>query len=105
MRPLKMHAARHTFASLALQAGKSVRWVADQLGHADPALTLRTYAHAMREEESDLGFLDFGALLGGTKRHPGGTSERASGVTQQKAHAGAGVFREQPRAVAIPVEV
>jgi hypothetical protein len=29
-------------------------------GHADPAFTLRVYAHAMREEESDLSFLEFG---------------------------------------------
>lgn len=44
---------------MALQAGKSVRWVADQLGHADPALTLRVYAHAMREDEADVSFADF----------------------------------------------
>jgi hypothetical protein len=35
--------------------------VADQLGHADPALTLRVYAHAMREEENDLSFAEFGS--------------------------------------------
>jgi len=29
------------------------------LGHADPALTLRVYAHALREEETDLSFADF----------------------------------------------
>ena len=34
--------------------------MADQLGHADPALTLRVYAHALREEETDLSFADFG---------------------------------------------
>ena len=44
---------------IALRAGKSVRWVADVLGHADPSLTLRVYAHALREEENDLSFLDF----------------------------------------------
>ncbi len=60
IRPLKLHCARHTWATLALGAGKSVRWVADQLGHSDPALTLRVYAHAMREEEDDLSFADFG---------------------------------------------
>jgi integrase len=60
IRALKLHATRHTWATLALQAGKSVRWVADQLGHADPALTMRVYAHAMREEEHDLSFADFG---------------------------------------------
>ena len=61
MRPLKLHSTRHTWATLALGAGKSVRWVADQLGHADPALTLRVYAHALREEESDLSFAEFDA--------------------------------------------
>jgi hypothetical protein len=59
VRPLKLHCARHTWATFALQAGKSIRWVADQLGHADPALTLRVYAHAMREEEIDLSFAEF----------------------------------------------
>jgi integrase len=59
VRPLKLHCTRHTWASMALAAGKSVRWVADQLGHASPMLTLKTYAHAMREEEGDLGFADF----------------------------------------------
>ena len=43
----------------ALRAGKSLRWVSDQLGHADPAFTLRVYAHAMRDEESDLSFAEF----------------------------------------------
>ena len=60
---------RHTYASLALASGKSIRWVAEQLGHSNPELTLRVYAHAMPEEEVDLSFLDFG----GTKRHPRGT--------------------------------
>jgi integrase len=48
-----------------MASGKSVRWVASQRGHSDPALTLRVYSHALREEETDLSFLDFG----GTKRH------------------------------------
>jgi hypothetical protein len=46
---------------MALQAGKNVRWVADQLGHAKPALTLEVYAHAMRDDDVDLSFADFGA--------------------------------------------
>ena len=36
-----------------------MRWVADQLGHADPALTLRVYAHVIPNDEQDLSFLDF----------------------------------------------
>lgn len=57
VRPLAFHCARHTFASLALSAGKSVRWVADMLGHADPQITLRVYAHALPSDDSDLSFL------------------------------------------------
>jgi hypothetical protein len=39
---------------------KSLRWVADQLGHQNPEFTLRTYAHLMPQEETDLSFADFG---------------------------------------------
>jgi hypothetical protein len=39
--------------SLALSAGKSVRWVAA----ADPSVTLRVYAHALPADAEDLGFL------------------------------------------------
>jgi len=59
VRPLKLHSARHTWATEALRAGTSIRWVADQLGHADPALTLRVYAHAIPGDESDISFADF----------------------------------------------
>ena len=79
VRPLRLHDARHTFASLALASGKSVRWVADQLGHSNPELTLRVYAHALREEEQDLGFLDFD----GTKRHPHGTRAEPIAATRK----------------------
>ncbi len=79
VRPLRLHDARHTFASLALASGKSVTWVASQLGHSNPELTLRVYAHALREEETDLSFLDFG----GTRRHPRGTKVRAAAPTRK----------------------
>ncbi len=65
VRPLPLHSARHSWATWALQVGKSVRWVADQLGHADVSTTLNHYAHAMPEDAADLSFLD----LGVAKRH------------------------------------
>ena len=70
VRPLKLHCARHTWATFALRAGKSLRWVADQLGHADPSLTIRTYAHAMPDEETDLSFADFGSEGVAGRRYP-----------------------------------
>jgi integrase len=84
VRPLRVHDARHTYASLALASGKSVRWVASQLDHSNPELPLRVYAHALREEESDLSFLDFG----GTRRHPRGTSARLANGTKTPRRAG-----------------
>lgn len=42
-----MHALRHFFASVLLDAGESIKAVAEYLGHSDPALTLRVYAHLM----------------------------------------------------------
>ena len=80
VRPLKLYTARHTYASMALATGKSVRWVADQLGHSSPMLTLKTYAHAMREEEVDLSFACFGD---GTKRHQTKTGPERNSPTPQ----------------------
>ncbi len=73
---IEVHAARHTWATLALEAGKSIRLVDDQLGHADPALTLRVYAHAIRESEPDLSFVDFDVTR---RRYPSPTSAASSG--------------------------
>ncbi len=39
---------------MALESGKNIRWVADQLGQADPALTRRVYSNVMKSEERDL---------------------------------------------------
>ena len=48
--PLGVHALRHTFASLAAKAGASVKMVQTQLGHSDPALTLRLYQHLFEDD-------------------------------------------------------
>jgi integrase len=37
---------RHTAATVLLGGGRASRIVAGRLGHADPGLTLRVYAHA-----------------------------------------------------------
>ncbi|QKV93196.1 site-specific integrase [Streptomyces sp. NA02950] len=47
-----MHALRHFYASVLLDAGESIRAVSEYLGHADPALTLRVYAHLMPSSQA-----------------------------------------------------
>lgn len=44
--PLRLHGLRHTWATLALEAGVHVRVVADRLGHSSPAITLAVYSHS-----------------------------------------------------------
>lgn len=39
------HQMRHSYASLLLQAGEPITYVSAQLGHRDPSITLRVYAH------------------------------------------------------------
>lgn len=45
------HDLRHFHASLLIADGRSVRAVADRLGHRDPAETLRTYSHLWPNDE------------------------------------------------------
>jgi integrase len=42
-----MHALRHLFASVLLDAGESIKALAQYLGHNDPGFTLRVYTHLM----------------------------------------------------------
>ena len=47
---IRLHDLRHTAASLMHDSGTvSLRTLAAMLGHADPAFTLRTYAHSSDE--------------------------------------------------------
>ncbi|MFG2643649.1 tyrosine-type recombinase/integrase [Streptomyces sp. NPDC048370] len=46
-----MHALRHFYACVLLDAGGSIRALSQYLGHADPGFTLRTYTHLMPSSE------------------------------------------------------
>ncbi|RRQ81502.1 tyrosine-type recombinase/integrase [Streptomyces griseofuscus] len=45
------HALRHTFASVQLDARESIVSVSKWLGHSDPSITLKIYAHMMPEAD------------------------------------------------------
>lgn len=52
-RGLTPHKLRHTFASVLVACGEDPVSVMAQLGHTDPAFTLRTYAHMMSREPGE----------------------------------------------------
>ncbi|MFF4649359.1 tyrosine-type recombinase/integrase [Streptomyces sp. NPDC001380] len=47
-----MHALRHFYASVLLDAGENIKALSAYLGHADPGFTLRTYTHLMPSSET-----------------------------------------------------
>jgi integrase len=79
------HRLRHTFASILVAIGKDPTYVMQQLGHTDPAFTLRVYSHMMRrsdEEREGLKALVEGRVLAGksqgtrTSAHHGARADR-----------------------------
>ena len=48
-----VHRLRHTFSSVLLARGESIAAVAKWLGHANPTITLRVYAHLMPSSEDN----------------------------------------------------
>lgn len=50
---IRLHDLRHLHATLLLKAGVPVHVVANRLGHADPAITLRVYAHVLGDQASE----------------------------------------------------
>lgn len=49
---LDPHDMRHTFATWSLVAGETPMWVANQMGHEKPSMTLDTYSHLLPDEET-----------------------------------------------------
>lgn len=47
-----IHNTRHTFATLAIQAGVPIPVVSKALGHASPATTMKIYAHVLKSAEN-----------------------------------------------------
>ena len=66
--PVTVHELRHTCASVLLSMGLDVSYIADQLGHANPAITLKVYSHLIdaerrRKEASEKMESAFGMVL------------------------------------------
>jgi integrase len=53
-RSWRLHDLRHWSATEAIGSGHDVRTVAGRLGHANPAMTLRVYAHVLERAEQEV---------------------------------------------------
>jgi integrase len=47
----RLHDLRHWSATTSISRGHDIRTVANRLGHANPAMTLRVYAHAVESAD------------------------------------------------------
>ena len=52
---LRFHDLRHTAGTLALRQGMPLHVVSKMLGHSDPAMTLRRYAHVLDDMQDEIG--------------------------------------------------
>jgi integrase len=48
---MRVHDLRHGTATLLLSRGTPMRVIADQLGHANPAITANVYAHVIEAQQ------------------------------------------------------
>jgi integrase len=71
----RLHDLRHLHATTLLLAGVPVHVVAARLGHADPAVTLRVYAHVLREQATGVGDI-FAQAVGASVSNTVSTAER-----------------------------
>ena len=62
----RLHDLRHWSATVAIAQGHDVRTVAGRLGHANPAMTLRVYAHAFAAADQAVA-ASLGAVLKGQR--------------------------------------
>ncbi|WP_055602460.1 tyrosine-type recombinase/integrase [Streptomyces aureus] len=67
-----MHALRHFYASVLLDAGENIKALSTYLGHGDPGFTLRVYTHAPDAEQRRAGRRAVDGLYEGAASTPDG---------------------------------
>ncbi|MDV7219417.1 tyrosine-type recombinase/integrase [Streptomyces prunicolor] len=73
-----MHALRHFYASVLLDAGENIKALSEYLGHHDPGFTLRTYTHLMPSSEKRTREAVNGVFEDGPKADDGPTTAQGS---------------------------
>lgn len=87
---MRLHDLRHVHATLLLKASVPVHVVAARLGHVDPAITLRVYAHVLRDQASEVAQV-FASVVDLDRPLVAGVStgvsnDRTSAASQSPAH-------------------
>jgi integrase len=72
------HQLRHFSATELIGHGVDVRTVAGRLGHADPSVTLRVYAHALERRDREAAELLGAAVLGAQPRQQLGAGDNST---------------------------
>ncbi|MEX3745524.1 MULTISPECIES: tyrosine-type recombinase/integrase [Lysinibacillus] len=54
MTRIRFHDLRHTHASILISEGVDIVKVAHRLGHANPKITLETYAHLIPNQDNEV---------------------------------------------------
>jgi integrase len=76
---IRLHDLRHVHATTLLLAGEPVHVVAARLGHADPSVTLRVYAHVIQDLTAAVADTFARAVLAASEVEPkGGVSKGVS---------------------------
>jgi len=65
---IRIHDLRHTHGTILLRQGRSVKEVAERLGHSNPAMLLRRYAHVLPDQQVEVA-RTIGRVLDGTGDH------------------------------------
>jgi integrase len=61
---VRFHDLRHTYASLLIEQGENVLYIADQMGHSKPTTTLNVYGHLMKKAHPEAATLLETTILG-----------------------------------------
>lgn len=64
VRPIRFHDLRHTYATIALEAGEHPKVVSERLGHSTVAITLDTYSHVTHALSSEAATRIAGTIFG-----------------------------------------
>jgi integrase len=59
-----VHGLRHTWATLAQMPASPIKVVSQRIGHADPAVTMQVYAHALDGDDATAAELTAAAIFG-----------------------------------------